>query len=488
VIVSLVLATPLLAEPVLVPDSDRAVSDARGGGATLFSLASSILGKKRRIDVVLPPSFARSSRERRYPVVIILDGEFDLAPAAAAIDQLTRNGMVPECILVAIENTDPYQGRVHDLTPPGLSVSGSGLDEGGDRFLDFIERELLPSIDARFRGGPPRVLVGHSAGGILATYAAATRPGFRAVVAIDAPIALTDNWLARKLTARAASSPSPLRFAYYAARFPWPAEAWRMLTGAAPPSWQLHQETLPREGHETMYMLAAYLGLREVFSDYSRLAAPEKPTSAILPYYDSVDSSFGARLVPPQHLLREVIDDYLMEGYGGEARRTFGLLSSGFGAPSDSADLLQQIGDAERQPRPTESVEGLLATPFPTPEEARTYIGEWIGEMWMTPNQPRKRDKILRIRVVDGKVAAEIEDQDAPEEVRIQRMEYLKVTSKGISFGMMNGMRPFGVILHEGTLAGDTLSGKTRWGGIRFTYPSGMGPPDPGFLFVRVRQ
>jgi hypothetical protein len=52
----------------------------------------------------------------------------------------------------------------------------------------------------------------------------------------------------------------------------------------------------------------------------------------------------------------------------------------------------------------------------------------------------------------------------------------------------MNGMRPYGLILYEGTLVGDTLSGKRRWGGIRFTYPAGMQPPDPGFSFVRMRR
>src|SRR4030095_12324967 len=94
------------------------------------------------------------------------------------------------------------QKRVYDLTPPGLSVSGSSLNEGGDRFLDFIEQELLPAVDRQFRGGAPRTFLGHSSGGILATYVAATRPMFRAVVAIDTPTEFGDNWLPKKLTTR----------------------------------------------------------------------------------------------------------------------------------------------------------------------------------------------------------------------------------------------------------------------------------------------
>lgn len=103
---------------------------------------------------VLPPSFSVSAATRRYPVTVVLDGEASVPPIAAVSDELTRNGLIPESVIVAITNTN----RLRDLTPPGVSVSGSSLREGGDRFLDFIEKELLPAVDRQFRGGAPRTL------------------------------------------------------------------------------------------------------------------------------------------------------------------------------------------------------------------------------------------------------------------------------------------------------------------------------------------
>src|SRR6185295_12939416 len=120
----------------------------------------------------------------RYPVMIVLDGEANLPPVAAVTDELSRNGQIPESVIVAIPNTDPTRGRLRDLTPPGLSVSGSSLNEGGDRFLDFIEQELLPAVERQFRGGAPRTFIGHSSGGVLATYVAATRSTYRTVIAL----------------------------------------------------------------------------------------------------------------------------------------------------------------------------------------------------------------------------------------------------------------------------------------------------------------
>src|SRR5262249_20893407 len=129
--------------PSLVPERGRVVSVSRGSSAEAFQITSEILKETRQINVALPASFAKSAPDRRYPVTIVLDGESNVPPVVAVSDELSRNGQIPESIIIAIPNIDPMQGRLRDLTPPGLSVSGSGLNEGGDRFLDFIERELL---------------------------------------------------------------------------------------------------------------------------------------------------------------------------------------------------------------------------------------------------------------------------------------------------------------------------------------------------------
>jgi len=249
----------------------------------------------------------------------------------------------------------------------------------------------------------------------------------------------------------------------------------------------LRRESLRLEGHETLYQLSAYLGLREVFSDYSRLVAQEKPAAAVQPYYAGLSESFGTRLIPPQRLLRDVLDDLLAEGRGADARSAYELLADGYGAPSDSAQLLAEIAAAEKRTAPSETVESLLATPFPTPDEARPFIGDWVGDQWMTANEPRTNQKTLRIRVENGRVVGEMLNPAAPPEFATRKVEYLRVTPAGLTYGFLNQMRPRGVVLWEGTLNGDTLSGVQRWGGVAFSYPPGSGV-DPGFRYVRVRK
>lgn len=485
-------SNPVKTPPPLIANAGPTIALTRSGGALSFHIASAILKETRRILIRVPESYEQSAPDRRYPVTVAVDGDFLLAPVAIASDELSRNGQIPESVIVGVENFGGADAqtantkRVNDLTPPGLSVSGSGLNEGGDRFLDFIEKELLPAVDAKFKTAAPRAFVGVSSGGILATYVAATRSTYRTVISLDAPIYFDDNWLAKKLLARAAAPLIPLRYVSLEARFGWPDPAWNALVAAAPANWRLYRESFrPEESHESIYLIGAYTGLREAFSDYSMLAAPPTPTSAVLPYYAKIDSSLGASVVPPKKLLEQLLTTAIDQGQPALARQVYDLLRAGYGPPTDSAAILARIDGLGRQPAPAETIESLLATPFPTPDEARAYVGEWAGDVWMGPDQPRNGQVLLRLKVVDGRLVGETIHRDAPGGLVVP-WTYLSITPAGMSWGFMNGMRPRAVAIFEGTLTGDTLSGTMRFGGV--TFGPGEAPPPLHFSFHRVAK
>ncbi len=159
-------------------------------------IPSKILGEERTLFVATPTGYERT--RQRYPVIYLTDAETQFLHTKATVDFLARNGLMPSAIVVGVTNTD----RSRDLTPTRADFKGAEgksipfpTSGGGDRFLDFFERELIPWVDANYRTEPFRIFCGHSFGGLLAVHAFLTRPDlFNAVVAVS-PTYLWDDSL-----------------------------------------------------------------------------------------------------------------------------------------------------------------------------------------------------------------------------------------------------------------------------------------------------
>jgi len=158
------------------------------------SIYSNILHEKRKVWVSMPDTTSPDGifYPQRYPVVYLLDAdETHFAQVAVMLRKLgggSGNLSFPQMILVGIPNTD----RTRDLSPthvassPALDSFSAAHSGGGENFLAFIEKELIPHIDAAYPAAPYRVLIGHSLGGLMAVYAMVNHPNlFNGYLAID---------------------------------------------------------------------------------------------------------------------------------------------------------------------------------------------------------------------------------------------------------------------------------------------------------------
>lgn len=134
------------------------------------SVQSNILGEKRKIWVHVPDGAANS--KERFPVVYVLDGDGHFSSVVGMIQQLSTingNTMCPKMIVVGIPNTD----RTRDLTPTHIDADPPFMDStfsktsgGGENFIAFMEKELIPHIDAKYPTATYKMLLGHSFGGL----------------------------------------------------------------------------------------------------------------------------------------------------------------------------------------------------------------------------------------------------------------------------------------------------------------------------------
>lgn len=138
---------------------------------TIDSIQSKILNEQRKIWVYVPNSRNADSKQR-YPVMYLLDGDAHFYSVVGMIQNLSQvngNTICPEMIVVGIPNTD----RTRDLTPthvdadpPFIDSAFSKTSGGGERFVSFIEKELMPHIDSLYPTQPYKILTGHSFGGL----------------------------------------------------------------------------------------------------------------------------------------------------------------------------------------------------------------------------------------------------------------------------------------------------------------------------------
>jgi len=168
----------------------------------LDSLHSEILDETRQIWVHVPDEAAGAIYGKStYPVLYLLDGPGHFHAVTGLLNNLGQNAIVPRMVVVAIPNTD----RTRDLTPSHVDVmfgdsTFARTSGGGDKFMEFMEKELIPYVEGNYPVTGYRTFVGHSFGGLTAIYALFSHPHlFSNYVAID-PSMWWDDWLLVKKT------------------------------------------------------------------------------------------------------------------------------------------------------------------------------------------------------------------------------------------------------------------------------------------------
>lgn len=149
-------------------------------GTEVRSLHSAQTGRDYEIDVYLPSNYGQNTAQR-YPVLYLLDAQWDFKLLASIQGGLLYDRFNPEIIVVGITwpgiNVDYNALRALDLTPTSVAATpGSG---GAPRFLAFLTQELIPFIEANYRADPDpakRGLMGNSLGGLFALYTLFTQP------------------------------------------------------------------------------------------------------------------------------------------------------------------------------------------------------------------------------------------------------------------------------------------------------------------------
>ena len=286
-----------------------------------ITIESKILGEERTILVSTPPGYDLSSQG--YPVLYMTDGSAHFTHTRGTIDFLARNGLMPQVILVGVNNTD----RTRDLSPTHVAsreydgrVVEFPTSGGAPKFLDFFEQELFPYVDDNYRTLPLRLFTGHSFGGLFALNAFLTRPAmFNAVLSVSPDLGWDDDYAIRQadsffdgrdelnvtlfvaMANEEEGDPAPTRLD----------QLEKALAAANAKGFEWQVMRMPDENHGSVVLRAHYWGLRKSFDGWQLPADPETGRFAggldeLQAHYKGLSKRYGFTVVPAEAMINNV--------------------------------------------------------------------------------------------------------------------------------------------------------------------------------------
>lgn len=236
------------------------------GVGTSFQFHSKVCGKDRTVMVGLPAGYAES--RKRYPVFMVVDGQWNFNLSCEAVRILSDNGLIPPMIVVAVHTGEQRDFYLLPARDPESRTGG-----GGDSLLAFIRDELIPFVDGHYRTLPWRALAGSSYGGVFVMHALLTDPGlFDAVITLSPSMWWYQGIMLKRTEAFMKASTGMRNALYITVANEGPGMGVNTLAEIlkqnAPRGLAWRFDEYPEEIHGTISYKGTYNGLRFVFSDW----------------------------------------------------------------------------------------------------------------------------------------------------------------------------------------------------------------------------
>ncbi len=300
---------------------------------------SRIMEEDRILWIRVPASYnEQSSAKQTYPVIYVLDGKTAFFPVTGVVSFMSEQGhvnyQIPEMIVVGVDT----EKRFRDLTPIAstkqpngeeaktpeqkLMMKGSG---GGEQFLKFMQEEVFTYVEKNYRTNPYRIYIGHSLGGLTATYTFLKHPNlFNAAIAIDPSLWWDGAKYVNEAPELLKTMPKDQTRKYYVSvidssnyggslQFHSKSiyNMGKAMGDASLKNLQYKVDYIPNTDHSSIPMLSWYNGLLFIFEGYHKSHYDYmKDPDAIESHFKEIETKIGLKMDPPQAIF-EILVHYL---------------------------------------------------------------------------------------------------------------------------------------------------------------------------------
>lgn len=256
---------------------------------------SDILSEERPLWIYIPGSYTTS--RSGYPVLYLLDGSANFHHVSGLVDFMSTRFRIPRMIVVAIPNTD----RNRDFLP--TSVNDHPPNPAADKFLDFLNNELISYIDKHYRTVPYRILCGHSYGGLFAIYSLLNRPTLFNAFIIISPSVYWDDRLMFKQAGIFFSEHRDVKKTLFLSCAGGDKDEIRsathdfaeLLKRKAPAGFEWDFQFLEKEDHGSTVHRSVYNGLEFIYADWpiAPLKLLDMPLKDIRQHFRRLSNKYG---------------------------------------------------------------------------------------------------------------------------------------------------------------------------------------------------
>ena len=120
------------------------------------TIHSEKLKEDRVITISLPSNYGKE-KNKKYPLLLLLDGDYLFEPFNGAIKYGNYWDDLPEVIVVGINQSRPYD---RDAESDVDDQNGLPIEKGA-QFFDFITMELMPALEKKYAIAPFKIIAGH---------------------------------------------------------------------------------------------------------------------------------------------------------------------------------------------------------------------------------------------------------------------------------------------------------------------------------------
>ncbi len=224
---------------------------------THYTINSEILNQERGIQVYLPDAYEQGTA--KYPVLYVLDGQWHFANGVAIQKALRVPDLLPELIIVGITTENPLRRQLMGNTP--------------DKFLSFLEEEVISFVDKTFRTSKERILFGWESAAFFSNYALLDKKQLfdgaiitNGAYASEARVnAFSDLQMTKNKILFIANSERDIYYVNSSNTFA------TLLEEKQPKNLTWKYQKFDNEIHESLAYLAMYHGLRYYFHNYKSL-------------------------------------------------------------------------------------------------------------------------------------------------------------------------------------------------------------------------